>query len=155
MAKLLEILIQREGIDLVLVEGGTGDVSLDSLRRVAWKKVRQRVSEDFLRQGKITGEEYLQLASDYPFELWGVEDQSLYRQNLNVFLDGASRRENVSKALGQTLIGSKNPFGNFLSTVLVKYKNNNQTGIFGILGPMRMNYSRNLSLVEFIKQKFE
>jgi heat-inducible transcriptional repressor len=55
----------------------------------------------------------------------------------------------------QTLIGSKNPFGNFLSTVLVKYKNNNQTGIFGILGPMRMNYSRNLSLVEFIKQKFE
>ena len=56
---------------------------------------------------------------------------------------------------GQTLIGSKNPFGNFLSTVLVKYKNNNQTGIFGILGPMRMNYSRNLSLVEFIKQKFE
>ena len=55
----------------------------------------------------------------------------------------------------QILIGSKNPFGNFLSTVLVKYKNNNQTGIFGILGPMRMNYNRNLSFVEFIKQKFE
>lgn len=55
----------------------------------------------------------------------------------------------------QTLIGSKNPFGNFLSTVLVKYKYNNQTGIFGILGPMRMDYNRNLALVEFIKQKFE
>jgi transcriptional regulator of heat shock response len=55
----------------------------------------------------------------------------------------------------QVLIGSKNPFGNFLSTVLVKYKHNNQTGIFGILGPMRMNYNRNLSLIEFIKQKFE
>jgi len=55
----------------------------------------------------------------------------------------------------QILIGSKNPFGNFLSTVLVKYKHNNQTGIFGILGPMRMNYNRNLSLIEFIKQKFE
>lgn len=55
----------------------------------------------------------------------------------------------------QTLVGSKNPFGNFLSTVLIKYKNNNQTGIFGILGPMRMDYSRNLSLVELIKQKFE
>lgn len=55
----------------------------------------------------------------------------------------------------QILIGSKNPFGNFLSSVLVKYKNNNQTGIFGILGPMRMNYNRNLALAEFIKQKFE
>jgi len=55
----------------------------------------------------------------------------------------------------QVLIGSKNPFGNFLSTVLVKYKHNNQSGVFGILGPMRMDYSRNLALVEFIKKKFE
>ncbi len=54
----------------------------------------------------------------------------------------------------QILIGSKNPFGNFLSTVLVKYKNNNVSGIFGILGPMRMDYARNLALVEFIKNKF-
>ncbi len=54
----------------------------------------------------------------------------------------------------QVLIGSKNPFGNFLSTVLVKYKNNNAHGIFGILGPMRMDYGRNLALVEFIKKKF-
>lgn len=55
----------------------------------------------------------------------------------------------------QVLIGSKNPFGNFLSTVLVKYKNNNASGVFGILGPMRMDYNRNLALVEFIKKKFE
>lgn len=53
------------------------------------------------------------------------------------------------------LIGSQNPFGNFLSTVLVKYRYNNQNGIFGILGPMRMDYEHNLALVEFIKKKFE
>lgn len=55
----------------------------------------------------------------------------------------------------QILIGSKNPFGNFLSTVIVKYKYNNHDGVFGILGPMRMDYSHNLALVEFIKKKFE
>ncbi len=55
----------------------------------------------------------------------------------------------------QILVGAKNPFGNFLSTVLVKYKNKNATGIFGILGPMRMDYARNLALVEFIKKKFD
>jgi len=54
----------------------------------------------------------------------------------------------------QVFIGSQNPFGNFLSTVLVKYKYNNKSGVFGILGPMRMDYSRNLALVEFIKEKF-
>jgi transcriptional regulator of heat shock response len=55
----------------------------------------------------------------------------------------------------QVLIGSKNPFGNFLSVVLVKYKNNNQNGVFGILGPLRMDYGRNLALAAFIKEKFE
>ncbi len=55
----------------------------------------------------------------------------------------------------QILIGSKNPFGNFLSTVLVKYKYNNASGIFGILGPMRMDYGRNIALVNFIKRKFD
>ncbi|MFA6194703.1 MAG: hypothetical protein WC719_03095 [Patescibacteria group bacterium] len=54
----------------------------------------------------------------------------------------------------QVLVGSKNPFGNFLSTVIIKYKHNNQSGVLGILGPMRMDYERNLALVEFIKRKF-
>ncbi|NCN99695.1 hypothetical protein GW920_01015 [Candidatus Falkowbacteria bacterium] len=55
----------------------------------------------------------------------------------------------------QILVGSNNPFGNFLSAVIVKYKNNNQDGVFGILGPVRMDYGRNLALIEFIKEKFE
>jgi len=55
----------------------------------------------------------------------------------------------------QVLVGSKNPFGDFLSTVMVKYKDNNHDGVFGILGPLRMDYGRNLALAEFIKEKFE
>lgn len=55
----------------------------------------------------------------------------------------------------QVLIGSKNPFGAFLSTVLVKYKKNNQSGIFGIMGPIRMDYARNLALIDYIKNKFK
>jgi heat-inducible transcriptional repressor len=55
----------------------------------------------------------------------------------------------------QTLIGSKNPFGNFLSAILVKYRHQGAHGLFGILGPMRMDYNRNLALAEFIKKQFE
>lgn len=51
-------------------------------------------------------------------------------------------------------IGEKNPFGSFLSVVLLKYKHNKQIGIVGILGPMRMDYEKNLSLINFLKQKF-
>ncbi len=55
----------------------------------------------------------------------------------------------------QILIGENNPFGNFLSTVFVKYNNQGAHALFGILGPMRMDYQRNLALVRFIKEKFE
>lgn len=52
------------------------------------------------------------------------------------------------------LIGSKNPFGSFLSTVLVKYKDQNQAGVFGLIGPLRMDYDHNVALVSYLKNKF-
>ena len=55
---------------------------------------------------------------------------------------------------GQNIfLGSDNPFGVFCSTIISKYKKNNQTGLFGILGPMRMNYEKNLILIKYINDK--
>ncbi|MDO9399591.1 MAG: hypothetical protein Q7T79_02825 [bacterium] len=53
----------------------------------------------------------------------------------------------------QIFVGSTNPFGDFCGTILVKYKLKNNVGLFGILGPMRMDYEKNLALVEFINNK--
>lgn len=51
----------------------------------------------------------------------------------------------------QVLIGSKNPFGDDCSSVFGKYfLNDKSTGLFIILGPKRMDYNKNLALVEFI-----
>ena len=55
----------------------------------------------------------------------------------------------------QIMIGEENPFGNFCGAILAKYKRGNQSGLFGILGPMRMDYERNLSLVEYILSKLK
>lgn len=53
----------------------------------------------------------------------------------------------------QILVGSKNPFSPICSVILTKYRLENQVGLFGIMGPMRMNYEKNLALVKFIKSK--
>jgi heat-inducible transcriptional repressor len=55
----------------------------------------------------------------------------------------------------QILLGEDNPFGAFCGAVIAKYKHGNQTGLFGILGPMRMDYERNLSVVEYILNKLK
>ncbi len=55
----------------------------------------------------------------------------------------------------QIFIGQDNPFGNFLSTSLLKYRENKKTGLFGIISPIRTDYRKNLALLEFIKNKFK
>ena len=48
----------------------------------------------------------------------------------------------------QILIGSSNPFGDQMAAIVTKYKLTDQEhGIVGVVGPLRMDYDRNLALV--------
>lgn len=51
------------------------------------------------------------------------------------------------------LVGSDNPFCDICSVVLTKYKKNGKIGLFGVLGPMRMDYEKSLALVEYVKNR--
>lgn len=51
------------------------------------------------------------------------------------------------------LIGDSNPFGNIFGTVLVKYKLNGNIGLVGIVGPMRMDYEKNIGLADYLRDK--
>lgn len=53
----------------------------------------------------------------------------------------------------QILLGSENPFSDVCGVIIMKYKFAGNVGIFGILGPMRMNYEKNLNLVETVGNK--
>ncbi|MFA6553494.1 MAG: hypothetical protein WCT27_03630 [Patescibacteria group bacterium] len=50
----------------------------------------------------------------------------------------------------QVLIGKDNPFGIECSTIISRYKNSDGEGMFGILGPMRMDYENNIALVKYV-----
>ncbi len=50
----------------------------------------------------------------------------------------------------QIMLGAKNPFGAYCSVIITKYRLGDNVGLVGVLGPMRMNYEKNLALVKFI-----
>lgn len=55
----------------------------------------------------------------------------------------------------RVLIGSDNPFGAECSTIITGFRNErNEPGVFGVLGPMRMNYENNMSLIKYAKKIF-
>lgn len=50
-------------------------------------------------------------------------------------------------------IGSENPFGDQISMITVRYQlQDSNDGFLGLIGPIRMNYSRNISLVKHVKE---
>jgi hypothetical protein len=57
LAQILEYLVTERKLKLIMVEGGSGDVSLSFLRSYADKKTREAVADKYLRMGKISGEE--------------------------------------------------------------------------------------------------
>lgn len=58
----------------------------------------------------------------------------------------------IFKEIDQTIvfIGSDNPFGDGCSVILGKWRYKKNNGLMGILGPMRMDYEKNLGLINFI-----
>jgi len=55
----------------------------------------------------------------------------------------------------EVLIGEDNPFGNFCSSIMVKYKKDEDAGLFGILSPMRMDYEKNMGIIKYILKQLK
>ena len=85
LAGILEHLVKRHGLGLILVEGGSRNDSLSYMRAYAGLEKRKQVAEEFLMSGKISGENYLDLTTDYNFTVYGVEKPELYDQNMEAF----------------------------------------------------------------------
>lgn len=96
---ILEQLIQQHGLRLLLLEGGQGDASLAYLRAWAPADDRKIVAEEYLAKGLISGEEYMDMVSDHPLTLWGVERQALYEQHINAFIALEPLRPRVMPAV--------------------------------------------------------
>ncbi len=86
IVEILKTLIQKDSLRLILVEGGWEDMGLTYLRNYGSPQGRLEVTERYLREGKISAEEYLDIVSDLDFSIWGIEDPKLYAENMQVFL---------------------------------------------------------------------
>lgn len=86
LAGILEYLIVTHNLSLVLVEGGSRNDSLSYMRSYAPLEKRKAVAEEFLKSGKISGENYLDLTTDHKFTVFGIEMPELYDENMEAFL---------------------------------------------------------------------
>ncbi|HBL39278.1 TPA: hypothetical protein DDZ10_01255 [Candidatus Uhrbacteria bacterium] len=55
----------------------------------------------------------------------------------------------------RVFIGRQNPFGNQMSSVVMRYRVPQASGVLGLVGPMRMNYGRNMQLLQTTQEVLE
>ncbi|MBI4432576.1 MAG: glycogen/starch synthase [Candidatus Omnitrophica bacterium] len=93
LSKTIDSLMTRYKIHTVLVEGGTKDDTLTPIKNIASDKVWRRVARKFLIEGRISGEEYLNLTSSHPMKMLGIEDERLYMRSLRAYAELVKKRE--------------------------------------------------------------
>lgn len=93
LSVLVGSLSQRYGVSLVLSEGGDGDSSLMRLRESLSTSSRKRLALKWLREARISGEEYWNLTGDQPLSIEGMENFEQYWEGVSAYADLAARRE--------------------------------------------------------------
>ncbi len=103
LSKTIADLVARYNIELILVEGANGDVSLNELSPTASKAEWARVSKKLLFDGIISGEEHYSLKPDSDLEVWGIEDSTLHKEQIQIYREMIKNREAVTDYLNQCL----------------------------------------------------
>ena len=151
---------------------------LNNLELKKISSTNAKVLDDAMRTGdemalKETAKQIAQLSGNAVF--WAFHKHNLYYTGIsNLFQQPEFARINIIHDISEvidrlddminniiddtefglhTQLGSNNPFGSIFGSTFVKYKLQGKTGMFGVLGPMRMNYEKTISVIDYVNKK--
>ena len=126
ISEIIDHLVINYGIDTVNLEGAEGLSDLSVFRNVDDIELRDRVADYFVKKGIISGAEYYAINKPGKVLLWGIEDASLYRKNLDIYREALPAREaalsGLSKIRQATEVLKKRMFSCELSEIDVLCK---------------------------------
>ncbi len=97
--EIIGYLNREYGIDVINLEGGAKDYDLSVFTKISDRNIRERVADNFVKEGLISGAEYFVINNPDRATLWGVEDVNLYLENLNVYRESLKYKEEIEKHL--------------------------------------------------------
>ena len=104
LSKALDQILTKYDLKLVLVEGSARDSSLDEIRKLAPLKEWKIIARRFLYEGIISGEEYLNLTSEHPMKIIGIEYRDLYDEAVKAYAAIVDRRKDILHYLYQAKV---------------------------------------------------
>lgn len=83
IARIIDRLAAENGIRFVGIEGAARPVNVSKLGSFPVSEVKAAVGRYLLQQGRIGGPEFYAATGAHPVRLEGIEDEALYRRNLD------------------------------------------------------------------------
>ncbi len=101
IASILEELTQRYGLGMVALEGAGGTVDTSVVSSLPSPEARKKTGEFLLKSGQISAGEYFSIITDTGrnVALYGAEEETLYRRNLQAFRRVAVRQTRLAEPM--------------------------------------------------------
>ena len=96
----MDYINKEYGVKSVNLEGGAKSYNLSPLTSITEAEIRQRVSDYFVKNGRVNGAEYFAINNPGKINLWGLEDTRLYVANLEIYRASLKYKREVDKLLG-------------------------------------------------------
>ena len=101
IAHILQYFSEKYQLGLVSLEGASGELYPELFSFFPNKQARQNVADYFLKEGRLTGPEYLAIVEKPAMTLYGVEDKELYEENRKAYVDALQFKDRDEKILAE------------------------------------------------------
>lgn len=91
----------RDSDFVVGVEGASGIIDYEHLRRYPLRAVRETASKDLVRRGYLGGAEHALVSGAQSFEMFGVEDEELFIENFQLHYALGKQKKYIQEILTQ------------------------------------------------------
>lgn len=85
IVNLLEDLTKNYNLNLIALEGAEGPLDVSVLRSFPDAGARRESAEYLMRKGRMSAGEFFSIVSENPIKTYGIEDNALYKANLDAF----------------------------------------------------------------------
>ncbi|MFH1553010.1 MAG: hypothetical protein ABID83_05175 [Candidatus Omnitrophota bacterium] len=96
---ILKDLMQNYNLDVIAIEGAAGYIDTSILKSFPDKEIKEKTAAYLMKEGKISAGEFFSATTSEDIALYGVEDNSLYQENLDMFRDIYARNRDNTAAL--------------------------------------------------------
>ncbi|MDD4202741.1 MAG: metallophosphoesterase family protein, partial [Candidatus Omnitrophica bacterium] len=132
IAELIDHFRVISGVNIVNLEGGTGEYDFSDFMGISDALTRQKTADHFVENGQINGAEYYAITNPKRVKLWGIEDVKLYTKNLQAYRLTDKNKEDIDNYIKRLILLTEQLKGQYYSEKLLildeniaAYKNDN------------------------------